>query len=53
MSQPGVIDVEFIWPQVAGVIIYDSSKTSPDQLVSLILEKTKREFVVTNDQPFQ
>ena len=52
MSQPGVIHIEFLWPEKTGILIYDSNRTTVDDIISYIKESKKREFTVVADRPF-
>ncbi len=52
MSQPGVVHIEFLWPEKTGVLIYDGSITTVEDIVSYIKESKKKEFSVTTDRPF-
>ncbi|MBI4283576.1 MAG: hypothetical protein HY663_03805 [Chloroflexi bacterium] len=52
MSQPGVVHIEFHWPEKMGVLIYDSNRTTAEDVVSHIKESNKRELTVVTDRPF-
>ncbi|MBI4499518.1 MAG: hypothetical protein HY689_16645 [Chloroflexi bacterium] len=50
MSQPGVLHIEAHFPQGTGILIYDGSVASADQLAQLITEKTKYPTSITLDR---
>jgi hypothetical protein len=52
VSQPGVVHIEFLWPEKTGILIYDGSKTTAEDVVTHIQESKKREFDVIADRPF-
>lgn len=52
MSQPGVVHIEFLWPEKTGILIYDSHQTTVEAVISHIKESKKREFTVVADRPF-
>lgn len=53
VSQPGVLHIEARFPQGTGVLIYDSSQASVQEVVKYVTEKTKYPASVKVDMPLR